>query len=78
MKSINVLSKALAPNNVVFATARNKHTATHLNTALGGIPYKNVHVLEADVSDPKTLQVSRNATKITVTLDPTTGSECSD
>lgn len=42
---------------MVFATARNKHTSTHLNSLLEG-PQKNIYVLEADVIDPKTLQAS--------------------
>ncbi|KAI0723712.1 hypothetical protein C8Q72DRAFT_787192, partial [Fomitopsis betulina] len=38
-----------APGNMVFTTARNKHTSTHLNSLLEG-PQKNIYVLETDAS----------------------------
>ncbi|KZT65898.1 NAD(P)-binding protein [Daedalea quercina L-15889] len=60
--------RQLAQNadNTVFATARNKQTATHLNAFIGAHPHGNVHVLEVDIADFRTLRnAAADAAKIT-------------
>ena len=48
--------KAERQNTVVFAVVRSGRTSTHLATAIAGA--KNVHVLDADVTDHGSLEVS--------------------
>lgn len=49
--------QAARPDTVVFAVVRNSRTSAHLNLAVKGL--KNVHVLDADVLDHASLEVSQ-------------------
>ncbi|KAI0705968.1 NAD-P-binding protein [Cerioporus squamosus] len=50
---------AARPNSIVLAVVRNAAKSTHLQAAIKGLP--NVHVLEADVTDHKTLENAAKA-----------------
>ena len=54
-RSLTIDLQAVKPGSTVFAVVRNAATSTHLQTAIKGLA--NVHVLEADVIDYKSLEV---------------------
>lgn len=49
------LHQASRQHTIVLAIVRNVQSATHLTTAVAGL--KNVHVLEGDVTDYRSLEV---------------------
>lgn len=53
--SLILRTQAARPNTIVFAVVRNAAKSNHLQAAIKDL--KNVHVLEADVTDYKTLEV---------------------
>ena len=49
------------PSNTVFALVRNEKSATQLQDFVKNHPHKNVHIIEADNTDTKGLQVRCNS-----------------
>ncbi len=52
----DILVQAARTDSVVLAVVRNAAKSTHLQAVIKDL--KNVHVLEADVTDYKTLEVT--------------------
>ena len=48
--------QAARPNTIIFALVRNSRTSTHLQDAVSSL--NNVHVVDADVADPDSMEVS--------------------
>ncbi len=55
VSSTDLLVQAGRPDSTVFAIVRNAAKATHLQAATKGL--KNVHILEAEVTDYSSLEV---------------------
>ena len=52
---VDIRIQAARPDSIVFAVVRNAANSKHLQAAIQGL--KNVHVLEADVADYRSLEV---------------------
>ncbi|CCL98833.1 uncharacterized protein FIBRA_00838 [Fibroporia radiculosa] len=49
---------ATSAENIVFVTVRDKTKSTHLSELISELPYRNVHVLQADVVDPHAMKAA--------------------
>ncbi|KZT71359.1 NAD(P)-binding protein [Daedalea quercina L-15889] len=52
---------AMSADNTVFATVRNKSSSTYLNELVAKSTLSNIHVLEAEVTDHRTLKAAAAA-----------------